>query len=57
MTDQMGKQVFTDKWEIYRQDAGMGEFDYAIFHNDNYFARTDTQVRAITIIKAIQRMK
>ncbi len=41
-------------WKIFRQDAGMGEFDYAIFQDDEYFCRTASSHRASEIIRAIR---
>jgi len=40
-------------WKIYRQDAGMGEHDYAVFLNDVFFCRTEYSQTAHEIIKAI----
>jgi len=41
-------------WKIYRQDAGMGEHDYGVFHNDIFFCRTEHLVTAREIIRAIR---
>lgn len=41
-------------WKIYRQDAGMGEHDYAVFLNDVYFCRTEHSQTASEIIRAIR---
>lgn len=57
----VGKQVLGDlvysstPWKIYRQDAGMGEHNYAIFLNDVFFARTEYSQTAHEIIEAIKR--
>ena len=31
----------TGRWKIYRQDAGMGEVDYCVLRNEDFFCRTD----------------
>jgi plasmid stabilization system protein ParE len=41
-------------WKIYRQDAGMGEHDYAVFLNDVFFCRTEYSQTANEIINAIR---
>lgn len=41
-------------WTIYRQDAGMGEHDYAVFHNGVFFCRTNHSQTAREIIRAIR---
>jgi hypothetical protein len=41
------------KWKVYRQDAGMGEHDYAIFKYDVFFARTEHESDAKEIILAL----
>jgi hypothetical protein len=41
-------------WKIYRQDSGMGEHDYAILINDQFFARTEHRQHADEIIRAIR---
>ena len=41
-------------WKIYRQDAGMGEHDYAVFLNDVFFCRTEHSQTAHEIIRAIR---
>ena len=50
-----GEIVFEDLWRIYRQDAGMGKFEYGVFHNGEFFASAPSMVRAERIIEAIQR--
>lgn len=42
-------------WKIYRQDAGMGEHDYAVFLNDVFFCRTEHSQTAHEIIRAIRK--
>jgi hypothetical protein len=52
----LGSLVYSSTpWKIYRQDAGMGEYDYAIFLNDVFFARTEYSQTAHEIIEAIKR--
>jgi hypothetical protein len=41
-------------WKIYRQDAGMGEHDYAVFLNDVFFCRTEYLVTAQEIIRKVK---
>ena len=36
--NQKGERVFVDTWEIYRLHFGMEEWEYYIFHNEEYFA-------------------
>lgn len=51
----MGDLVYSSApWKIYRQDAGMGEHDYAVFLNDVFFCRTDCSQTAHEIIRAIK---
>jgi hypothetical protein len=40
-------------WKVYRQDAGMGEKDYAVFHNGIFFCRTEHLITAQEIIRAV----
>jgi hypothetical protein len=40
-------------WKVYRQDAGMGEHDYAVFHNGIFFCRTEHLITAQEIIRAV----
>ena len=49
-----GEIVFEDLWRIYRQNIGMGEFEYSIFHNGEYFASVENLTRAERILKAMQ---
>jgi hypothetical protein len=51
----IGEIIYKDLWEIYRQKAGMGEFEYAIFHNDEFFASTSSMARAERIIRSIKK--
>jgi hypothetical protein len=52
--DVPGEIVFDHyKWKVYRQDAGMGEKDYAIFKYDIFFARTEHEKDAMDIISAL----
>ena len=41
-------------WKIFRQDAGMGEHDYAVLKNDTFFCRTDDSPTAHEIIRAMR---
>jgi hypothetical protein len=41
-------------WKMYRQDVGMGEYDYAVFLNDVFFCRTERSQTAHEIIGAIR---
>lgn len=41
-------------WCIYRQDAGMGEHDYAVFLNDVFFCRTEHLITAKEIIESVR---
>lgn len=41
-------------WKIYRQDAGMGEHDYAVFLNDVFYCRTDDSQTATRIINTMR---
>jgi len=41
-------------WKIYRQDAGMGEHDYAVFLNDVFFCRTDDSQTAMKIVNVLK---
>jgi hypothetical protein len=40
-------------WKIYRQDAGMGEYDYVVFLSDVFFCRTEFEATAKEIIRAM----
>lgn len=42
-------------WKVYRQDAGMGEHDYALFLQDTFFARTETSQTAHQIINMYRK--
>ena len=50
-----GDIVFENLWRIYRQDIGMGDCEYGIFHNGEYFAHTDSLTKAERIIRLVQR--
>lgn len=41
-------------WKIYRQDAGMGESEYAVFLGDVFYCRTDDSQTAQRIVEAIR---
>jgi hypothetical protein len=56
MTDK-GKLIYSDRWEIFRHDIGMGEFQYGIFHNDEHFADTPSMARAERIIWSMQQSR
>jgi len=48
-----GELVYSNEhWKIFRQDAGMGEVDYAIFLMDEFFCRTNENRYAIIIVRA-----
>ena len=47
----------TGRWEIYRQDAGMGEKDYCVLRNGGFFCRTDDLNAAKNICAAIDRSR
>jgi len=44
------------RWSVYRQDAGMGEKDYCVLRNDEFFCRTDSQDTAMLIIDAVDAL-
>ena len=48
-----GEIVFEDLWRIYRQDVGMGELEYVIFHNGEFYASTPNLTRATYIITSL----
>ena len=48
--DYNGKKCFS----IYRQDAGMGEKDYAVLLNDEFLFRTEHHKIARNIVMAIR---
>jgi hypothetical protein len=50
-----GDIVFENLWRIYRQDIGMGDCEYGIFHNGEYFAHTDSLTKAERIIRLVQK--
>lgn len=41
-----------EQWKIVRRAVGMGEHEYAIFLNDEFFARTNDEYRANLIVGA-----
>ena len=47
----------TGRWEIYRQDAGMGEKDYCVLRNGGFFCRTDDLNAAKNICAAIDKFR
>jgi len=47
----------TGRWEIYRQDAGMGEKDYCVLRNGGFFCRTDDLNAAKNICAAIDKAR
>lgn len=47
----------TGRWEIYRQDAGMGEKDYCVLRNGGFFCRTDDLNAAKNICAAIDKFQ
>lgn len=55
-TEKGGELIFSKgSWKIYKQDAGMGETDYCILHNDVFFAWTDLRSNATIIILAVNQ--
>ena len=42
-------------WKIYRQDAGMGEHDYAVFLDDVFYCRTEDSQTAMRIVNTMRR--
>jgi hypothetical protein len=54
-TPNKGELVYSSvPWKIYRQDAGMGESDYAVFINDVFYCQTDDSQTAQRIVEAIR---
>jgi len=47
----------TGRWEIYRQDAGLGEKDYCVLRNGGFFCRTDDLNAAKNICAAIDKLR
>jgi hypothetical protein len=47
----------TGRWEIYRQDAGMGEKDYCILRTGDFFCRADNLEDAKEICAAIDKFR
>ena len=42
------------RWKIYRQDAGMGEKDYCVLRNGEFFCRTGDEETALRIVIAVE---
>ena len=50
-----GDLIFSaSPWEIYRQDAGMGEHDYAVFVDGVFYCRTDDIQTATKIVNSVR---
>ena len=47
----------TGRWEIYRQDAGMGEKDYCVLRNGYFFCRTEQEQVAKDICAAYDKSR
>ena len=50
-----GTRIYTskdEKWKIYRQDIGMGEYEYALFFNDTFLCRSD-KLDTVKMIKIL----
>jgi hypothetical protein len=45
------------RWKIYRYDAGMGETDYGILRNGEFFCSTEHEDIARLIIAAMEACK
>jgi len=41
------------RWKIYRQDSGMGEHDYCILRNGEFFCRTEHEDTARLVVDAV----
>ena len=41
------------RWKIYRQDAGMGEHDYCVLRNGEFFCRTEREDTAMLIVDVV----
>jgi hypothetical protein len=44
------------RWKIYRQDAGMGEHDYCVLRNDQFFCRTEHEDTARLVVDVVERV-
>jgi len=44
------------RWSVFRQDAGMGEKDYCVLRNGEFFCRTDKEDTAMLIIDAVDAL-
>jgi len=44
------------RWKIYRQDAGMGEHDYCVLRNGEFFCRTDHEDIAHLVVDAVEAL-
>ncbi len=47
----------TGRWQIYRQDAGMGEKDYCVLRNGDFFCRTEHEQLAKDICAAYDKIR
>jgi hypothetical protein len=45
--------IANSRWKVFRQDAGMGEKEYRVFRNDEFFCQTNNQKDAEEIIRCI----
>jgi hypothetical protein len=52
-----GDLMYHEQWDIFRCDAGMGEFEYIIMENNTYFASSPSLERAQGIIRAIRKCR
>ena len=44
------------RWKIYRQDAGMGEHDYCVLRNGEFFCRTEQEDTARLVVDAVEAL-
>ena len=44
------------RWKIYRQDAGMGEHDYCVLRNGEFFCRTEHEDTARLVVDAVEAL-
>jgi hypothetical protein len=49
-----GDIVIKDEWLVHRIPIDNGDFDYNIFHNNEYFATAPSMTRAQRIVIALQ---
>jgi len=47
---------YKGRWKICRQDAGMGEHDYCVLRNGEFFCRTEHEEIALRIINAVEAL-